>query len=89
MSKRDSEHAPPPMYCPSCDRRVPEKWDRHDEAFRCPECRSHTYEDKETYIETVHATARFNREHGYGPWWDGNGRNSDTDSNTDEGGDPP
>lgn len=60
-----------PMYCPECDELVPELWDRYDEAFRCPNCKSSTYEDKEAYIEVKHATARFNKEHGYGPWWDG------------------
>lgn len=65
------QNAIDPMYCPSCDDMVPDEWDPIDENWRCPKCSSALYEDRETYIEVVHATARFNKEHGYGPWWDG------------------
>lgn len=66
-----SSKAVEPMYCPGCDEMVPDEWDPIDERWRCPRCSSTLYEDKEEYIETVHATARFNKEHGYGHWWDG------------------
>jgi len=51
------------MYCPSCEEMVPEWWDRYDETFCCPECRSLTYETKEEYIEVLHGTARWERGH--------------------------
>lgn len=54
-----------PMYCPSCDKKVPERWDPYDETFVCPECGSMTYEDKEEYIDVLHGTARWQRENGY------------------------
>ena len=62
-----------PMYCPECDEMVPDNWDPVDEWWRCESCGSGLYEDKEAYIEVVHSTARFNKENGYGPWWDGDG----------------
>lgn len=67
----ETSHEAPPMYCPACDEVVPEEWDRYDETFFCPICKSHVYESKEEYIDILHATARWQREHGYGPWWDG------------------
>lgn len=65
-----SEDSAPPMYCPACDEMVPEEWDRYDEDFRCPKCHSETYESKEEHIEVLHATARWEKEKGWGPWYD-------------------
>jgi len=53
------------MYCPECDQLVPEWWDKYDETFACPDCRSVTYESKQEYIDVIHGVARFRREHGY------------------------
>ncbi|WP_152420556.1 hypothetical protein [Halorubrum tebenquichense] len=54
-----------PMYCPECHELVPEWWDKYDETFACPQCRSMTYESKEDYIEATHGVARWRRENGY------------------------
>lgn len=61
----------PPMYCPECDRYVREDYDPYDEGFHCPECSSSVYESKENYIEILHATARWEKENGWGAWYDG------------------
>ncbi len=59
-----------PMYCPDCDDMVPENFGRIADDWKCPEC-GHVglYEDKEECVEVLHAVARFNKEHGYGPWY--------------------
>jgi len=59
------------MYCPECEEMVPENWDRVDERWRCERCGSALYSSKDSYIQAVHATARFNKEYGWGPWYDG------------------
>jgi hypothetical protein len=64
------EEIAPPMYCPECDTAVPEYYDPETESFRCPDCDALAYEDREEYIETLHGIARWQREHGYGFWWD-------------------
>jgi len=77
---------PVPMYCPGCDHVVPENYDRYDEAFKCGDCGSLLYESKESHIQTVHATARFNKEYGHGPFWDGDrGDRSREEAGTDGG----
>lgn len=77
--ERDQDEIDWSMYCPDCDQSVTENWDRIRDAWFCPVCDSVTYEDKEEYIEITHQTARFNREHGYGPWWDGGEETSERD----------
>jgi len=59
------------MYCPECDQMVPENWDEIDEAWRCEKCHSRLYESKERYIQGTHACARFQKENGWGAWYDG------------------
>jgi len=71
-----SENAIDPMYCPGCEQMVPEHFDLTDERFRCEECGSGLYEDKEEYIQVTHATARWEKENGYGAFHPSNGGGS-------------
>jgi len=64
-------HNPEPMYCPGCNGPVPENYDSVDEAWRCGKCGSTLYASRGDYVGVLHGTARWEREHGYDPWYEG------------------
>lgn len=81
-AKDDGEHVQP-MYCSECDGKVPENWDAATEQWKCPVCGSSPiYEDKGAYIKVLHGTARFQKERGYGPWYEGDGSDKDGESDS-------